>query len=157
MRICWLLYTLFICVPNTSAIPSRPLRERSATSLSRHVPWTVNFGALMVHESGKSITKRNKLSRHSQSIILRLGLGWTVTYTLLHICVSLTPLSKPEMVYFYSSVLDLARNLWIEGFNERVWEVSMNDVVLKFSSSGPITWFWMQEFLLTSVSSSLRQ
>lgn len=154
MRICWLLYTLFICLSNTSAVPSRPLPERSTTSPSRHVPWTENLGALTVHDTGKSITKRDWLSRQSQPIILHLGLGWTVTYTLLTICVSLTPSSKPEMVHFYSSVLDLARNLWIEGFNERVWEVSMNDVVLKFSSSGPITWFWMQEFLLTSVSSS---
>ncbi|CAO1604451.1 hypothetical protein XANCAGTX0491_008008 [Xanthoria calcicola] len=80
-----------------------------------------------------------------------MGLGWTVTFTLLDICVRLDPLSKPAMLHFYSSVLDLASNLWAQGFSENVWEVSMNDVVLKFSSSAPITWFWMQEFLLAAL------
>lgn len=153
MCVSWLLYTLFFSPSNTAIIHTRPVPERSTTSLSRHVPWTAHSDPLTVLDTGKVITKRDRLVRSNRPFVLRMGLGWTVTFTLLDICVRLDPLSKPAMLHFYSSVLDLASNLWAQGFSENVWEVSMNEVVLKFSSSGPITWFWMQEFLLAAVSS----
>lgn len=148
----WLLYTFFLCPSNSAVIPTRPVPERSTTSLSRHVSWTEHSDPLTLLDTGKDLTKRFGLFHPNRRIVLRMGLGWTVTFTLLDICVRLDPLSKPAMLHFYSSVLDLASNLWAQGFSENVWEVSMNDVVLKFSSSAPITWFWMQEFLLAAVS-----
>lgn len=153
MFVYWLLYTFFLCPSNTAVIPTRPVPERSTTSLSRHVLWTEHSDPLTVLDTGKDLTKRVRLFHPNRRIFHHMGLEWTVAFTVLDICVRLDPLSIPAMLHFYSSVLDLASNLWAQGFSENVWEVSMNDVVLKFSSSAPITWVWMQEFLLASVSS----
>lgn len=141
---------------SVSAIPDHgPLSTRSPEGLSRSADRPLSDLRSDFAASKTSISKRSlRLNRDYFSVGYYVGLGWFCYFNLLDVVIPITRPAVEDMELFFSSVMSLAGDVWAHEPAKATRVAAAGQILLRLTSSEPIAWEWIHDFLIGAVRGS---
>ena len=133
----------------------------SRRSTLRHLPPSLSYDDSLMNLREESVVSVAGLNRrvsydvaamHDRlNVALVLGAGWIVRYNRLDWAFSNVIPPSNELIRFYAEVLSLAGAVWAQEPAQNFRQASLGGITLTLWSTGPITWNFLNWFLISAV------